>query len=58
MRASYVEHRDGSYVVARTRVSLVSVVHAFVAGQSAEAVAQSLPMLTLEQVYGRFRRAP
>jgi uncharacterized protein (DUF433 family) len=48
----YVEQRDGVYRVAGTRVSLESIVYAFVSGQSAESIAQSLPVLTLEQVYG------
>lgn len=38
--------------VAGTRVSLDSIVHAFWRGQSAESIAQSFPVLTLEQVYG------
>jgi len=35
-----------------TRVSLDSIVYAFVAGQSPESIAQSFPVLSLEQVYG------
>jgi uncharacterized protein (DUF433 family) len=52
MRGNYVEKRDGVYVVAGSRVSLDSIVYAFVAGQSAEAIAQAFPVLSLEQVYG------
>ena len=52
MTTEYVEHREGFYRVAGTRVSLDSIVHAFVSGQSAESIAQSFPVLTLEQVYG------
>jgi uncharacterized protein (DUF433 family) len=52
MNAEYVEQRDGAYRVAGTRVSLDSIVYAFTAGQSAESIAQSFPVLTLEQVYG------
>jgi uncharacterized protein (DUF433 family) len=48
----YVTHVDSGYYVAGTRVSLDSIVYAFFAGQTAEAIAQSLPVLTLEQVYG------
>jgi len=48
----YVEQRDGAYRVAGTRVSLDSIVYAFISGQSAESIAQSFPVLTLEQVYG------
>lgn len=49
---TYVEQRDGSYMVAGTRVSLDSIVHAFLSGSSAETIAQAFPVLTLEQVYG------
>ena len=49
---AYIEQRDGVYVVARTRVSLDSIVYAFLEGQSAEAIAQAFPVLSLEQVYG------
>src|SRR5438552_1773936 len=49
---AYIEQRDGAYIVAGTRVSLDSLVYAFVEGQSAEAIAQAFPALTLEQVYG------
>jgi len=52
MSNAYIEQRDGAYVVAGTRVSLDSVVYAFLEGQSAEAIAQTFPALTLEQVYG------
>jgi uncharacterized protein (DUF433 family) len=49
---SYVEQRDGGYWVAGTRVSLDSLVYAFREGYTAETLAQSFPVLTLEQVYG------
>jgi uncharacterized protein (DUF433 family) len=52
MSKEYVEKRDASYWISNTRVSLDSVVYAFLGGQSAESIAQSLPALTLEQVYG------
>jgi uncharacterized protein (DUF433 family) len=48
----YVTHVDSGYYVAGTRVSLDSVVYGFLGGQTAEAIAQSLPVLSLEQVYG------
>jgi uncharacterized protein (DUF433 family) len=48
----YVERSETGYSVAGTRVSLDSIVYAFLAGQTAEAIAQSFPVLTLEQVYG------
>jgi uncharacterized protein (DUF433 family) len=49
---SYVEPRDGGYWVVGTRVSLDSLVYAFREGHTAESLAQSFPVLTLEQVYG------
>ena len=52
MSGPYVEQRDGGYWIRRTRVSLDSVVYAFLAGQTAESIAQSFPVLSLEQVYG------
>ena len=48
----YVESHSGGYRIAGTRVSLDSVVHAFLNGQTAESIAQSFPVLSLEQVYG------
>jgi uncharacterized protein (DUF433 family) len=48
----YVELRDGGYWVSGTRVSLDSIVYAFLAGQTAEVIAQSFPVISLEQVYG------
>ena len=52
MAQQYVEQREDVYWVAGTRVSLDSIVYAFLEGQTAESIAQSLPVLTLEQVYG------
>ena len=49
---AYVEDREGGYWVAGTRVSLDSLVYAFRQGQTAESLAQSFPVLTLEHVYG------
>jgi uncharacterized protein (DUF433 family) len=49
----YVEERDHGYWIAGTRVSLDSVILAFLGGLSAEAiVTECFPALTLEQVYG------
>jgi hypothetical protein len=39
-----VTHVDSGYYVAGTRVSLDSIVYAFLAGQTAEAIPQSLPV--------------
>lgn len=52
MSKEYVEQRDGGYWVANSRVSLDSIVCAFLEGQTAESIAQSFPVLSLEQVYG------
>jgi uncharacterized protein (DUF433 family) len=52
MDKQYVERADGVYRLAGTRVSLDSIVHAFMHGQTAESIAQSFPALKLEEVYG------
>jgi uncharacterized protein (DUF433 family) len=52
MSKEYVEQRDGGYWVAGTRISLDSVVYAFLRGASPESIVRSFPLLTLEQVYG------
>lgn len=52
MTKQYVEKVEGVYRLAGTRVSLDSVVQAFWRGQTAESIAQSFPVLTLEEVYG------
>ena len=49
---NYIDHRDGGYWVAGTRVSLDSIVYAFLNGQTAESIARSFDVLSLEQVYG------
>ena len=49
---NYVEEYQGAYRVAGTRVSLDSIVYGFNEGQSPETIAQSFPVLELEQVYG------
>jgi uncharacterized protein (DUF433 family) len=48
----YVEHRNGGYYVAGSRVSLDSVVYAFNEGQSPEAIQENFPVLRRSQVYG------
>jgi len=45
-----VELTAGAYRVRSSRVSLDSIVWAFLSGQSAEAIARSFPVLTVEQV--------
>jgi len=51
-RPEYVEQREGAYYVSGTRVSLDSIVYAFLEGQTAESISQAFPALSLEQVYG------
>ncbi len=50
--SQYVEQRDGGYWITGTRISLDSLVYAFLRGASPESIAQSFPLLNLEQVYG------
>jgi uncharacterized protein (DUF433 family) len=52
MAKDYVEQRDGGYFIEGTRVSLDSVVHAFLRGESPEGIAESFPALALEQIFG------
>lgn len=52
MSDAYIEQRNDVYLVAGTRVSLDSIVYAFLSGHSAEAIAQAFSVLSLEQVYG------
>jgi len=52
MTREYVEHREGGYCISSSRVSLDSIVYAFLRGASPESIAQSYPVLNLEEVYG------
>src|SRR4030042_3330960 len=52
MKNQYVEQRNEGYWIVGTRVSLDSSIYAFLSGQTAESIAQSFPVLTLEKVYG------
>lgn len=52
MSKVYVEQVGDAYRVAGSRVSLDSVVYAFLGGQSPESIVDSFPTLSLEQVYG------
>ena len=52
MMQQYVEQHDGGYWIAGSRVSLDSVVYAFLEGLSPESIVDSFEALTLEQVYG------
>src|ERR1700720_4137589 len=48
----YVEQRQGGYYLTGVRISLDSIVYAFLRGESPESIAESFPALNLEQVYG------
>jgi uncharacterized protein (DUF433 family) len=52
MAKEYVEQRAGGYYILGSRVSLDSVVYSFLRGESPEAIADSFPALSLEQVFG------
>ncbi len=52
MAKEYVEKRDGGFYISGTRVSLDSIVYEFRNGASPESIAQSFPVLRLEEVYG------
>lgn len=52
MANEYIEWRNGGYFVKETRVSLDSVVCAFLKGESAEGIVEAFPALGLEQVFG------
>ncbi|MBT4497917.1 MAG: hypothetical protein HOC74_09370 [Gemmatimonadetes bacterium] len=53
MEKQYVEKRDQGYWVTDSRVSLDSVILAFLDGLSPETIAaECFPVLSLEQVYG------
>jgi len=53
MDKRYVEQRDQGFWVADSRVSLESVIFAFLDGLSPETIAaECFPVLSLEQVYG------
>ena len=48
----YIEKVGGGYRVAGTRVSLDSIVYAFLNGQAPESIVDAFPIISLEQVYG------
>ncbi|MGD1069938.1 MAG: DUF433 domain-containing protein [Bryobacteraceae bacterium] len=52
MAREYVEQRNGGYFIRDSRVSLDSVVCAFLRGESPEGIAESFPSLDLEQIFG------
>ena len=51
-KAYVVKLDNGAYRITDSRVSLDSVVYAFLKGDSPEAIAQSFPVLKLAEVYG------
>lgn len=52
MATEYVEKRGGGYYITGSRVSLDSVVYAFLRGESTDGIVESFPALSLEQVFG------
>ncbi len=53
MEKQYVDRRDQGYWISGSRVSLESVIFAFLDGYSPETIAtECFPTLSLEQVYG------
>jgi len=52
MAKDYVEERAGGYYVLGSRVTLDSIVYAYLRGESPEGVAESFPGLSAEQVFG------
>jgi uncharacterized protein (DUF433 family) len=52
MSKDYVSLIDGAYRITGTRVSLDSVVYAWMGGISPESIVDSYAVLTLEQVHG------
>lgn len=52
MSKDYVTRVEGAYLISDTRVSLDSVVYAWLNGLSPESIVDSYPALTLEQVHG------
>ena len=51
MNKQYVEKSEGGYRIAGTRVSLDSIVYAYLEGLRPESIADDFPALTLEEVY-------
>ena len=45
MAKDYIEQRNGGYFIAGTRVSLDSLVYAFLRGESPEGIAELFPAL-------------
>ncbi|HEY6343319.1 MAG TPA: DUF433 domain-containing protein [Candidatus Binataceae bacterium] len=52
MPKEYIEEREGGLYIAGSRVSLDSIVYAFLRGESPEGIAECFPAVNLEQVFG------
>ena len=52
MDRNYIENCEGGYRISGTRVSLDSIVYAFLEGLSPESIVDDFPVLSLEEVYG------
>jgi uncharacterized protein (DUF433 family) len=52
MAKDYIEKRGEGYYVIGKRVSLDSIVHCFLQGDSPETIVESFSEVTLEEVYG------
>ena len=52
MDRDFVERRDGSFYLIRSRVPLAHLVREFQQGEPPEAIRSHYPTLSLEQVYG------
>ena len=52
MTSEFIEERNGGYYVAGTRISLDSVVYAYLRGGSAEHVQSEFPLLELGEIRG------
>jgi len=52
MNKDYVIQVNGAYRIGDSRVSLDSVVYAWLQGQSPDTIADNFPVLALEEVYG------
>lgn len=48
----YIEFKNNVYWLKGSRVSIDSVINAFLNGITPEGIAQSFPVLNLEQIYG------
>ncbi len=52
MTKEYIEKRDDAYFIKDSRLTLDSIVYAFLNGVYPEGILQSFPVLNLEQIYG------